>query len=125
MKRLLISIAFSLIVGVPISYSSSICFITKKVHLDDPYEKICFVFIGKPSKSKVQPLLEAVMKKYNLPVNNENIMKAASCVLTLRKQSSIGITEMEILRHMYKQGSNKLKFPDQAAISAVLLEKSK
>lgn len=92
---------------------------------EDPYEKICFVFIGKPSKVKVQPLLEATMKKFNLSITDENVMKAASCVLSLRKTSAVGVTEMEILKHMYQKGSTKISFPNQAAISFTLLETNK
>lgn len=125
MKSLFVAIILSFTIGTQYSHSNTSKIGTIKISSDDPYEKICYVFVGKPNKSKVQPLLEAVMKKHNLAVNNENIMKAASCLLTLRKKSTIGITEMEILKHMYQKGTSKLTFPDQAAISSVLLEKSK
>ena len=86
------------------------------------YEMMEVVFIGKPSKSTIQPLLEGVMKKYKLPIAEDNLLRASSALVSLRKNSNAGITEMQKLRHMYQHGANGGTFPSQAGMSASLLE---
>lgn len=113
---------------VPLLLSSntvSIPIIEKIIVKEDPYYKICVVFVGQPKKQDVKSLLEAVMKKQNLIVTDENIIKAASCVLSLRKTSKIGLSEMQILKHMYRNSTSQLNFANQAAISFTLLETKK
>lgn len=88
----------------------------------DPYEMMSAVFVGKPKKSAIQPMLEDVMKRYKLEVNRENLIRVASVLLDMRKASKIGVTEMEILKHMYQRGAKNTNFPNQAAVSATYLE---
>lgn len=91
----------------------------------DPYEVIHIAFEGFPDKEDVQPMLEAVMKRYNMTVTNDNIIKVGNMLVTLRQDSKVGVTEMEILKHIYQKGSSSLTLPEQAGISSVLLEQSK
>lgn len=90
-----------------------------------PYEKIEIVFDGHPTKEEIQPMLESVLDKYHLNVNDENILKLGDVLLTLKKSSKLGVTEMEILKHMYQHGSNGVELYQQAAISATYLETTK
>src|SRR6187200_213584 len=53
----------------------------------DPYQIIDSVFEGYPGKSQVQPMLEAVMKRYNFPVTNDNILKAGNLLCDLKRAS--------------------------------------
>jgi hypothetical protein len=94
----------------------------KKPDKIDPYQIIDSVFEGYPDKSQVQPMLEAVMKRYNFPVTNDNILTAGNVLYDLKRASRVGITEMEIVRHMYQQGSAEGSMFEQARISAAALE---
>ena len=92
---------------------------------NDIYEKIHVAFEGMPEIEKVKPLMEAVMEKYNLPITTENINKCGSALVSLKHESKIGITEMEILKHMYQKGEINVNFPTQAAMSLMYLEGTK
>ena len=91
----------------------------------DPYEMMQVAFEGSPEISRIKPVLEAVIQKYDLPKTNEYRLKVGSMLVSLRKASAVGVTEMEILKHIYQHGSNQISLPDQAGISARLLETSK
>jgi PBP1b-binding outer membrane lipoprotein LpoB len=91
----------------------------------DPYEMMQVAFEGSPEISKIKPMLEAILEKYDLPKTDEYRLKVGSMLVSLRKASTVGVTEMEILKHIYQNGSNKISLPDQAGLSATLLEKSK
>lgn len=91
----------------------------------DPYEVIHIAFEGFPDKEVVQPMLEEVMKRYNMAITNDNILKVGNMLIVLQKESKVGVTEMEILKHIYQKGSSSITLPEQAAISSLLLEQSK
>ena len=91
----------------------------------DPYEMMQVAFEGSPEISKIKPMLEAVLEKYDLPKTDEYRLKVGSMLVSLRKASAVGVTEMEILKHIYQNGSNKISLPDQAGLSATLLKTSK
>ncbi len=90
----------------------------------DPYEMMHEVFLGSPSISQIKPLVEGILDKYDLPKNDEFRLKIGSMVLGLRKASLKGISEIQILKHIFNYGSTKISLPDQAGLSAVILEKS-
>jgi hypothetical protein len=92
---------------------------------DDAYEKIHVAFEGMPDIDKVKPMLEAVMTRYNIVINNDNVLKCANVLVTLKNDSKIGVTEMDILKHMYQRGSASVDYPTQAAISSQYLEETK
>ena len=89
------------------------------------YEKTQTAFENSPRKSEVKPIMEDVMETYNLEITDENIEKTASMLITLRKDSKVGVTEMDILKHMYQNGSKNNSLTDQAAISFTYLESTK
>lgn len=91
----------------------------------DPYEMMHVAFEDSPEIDKIKPLIEAVMDNYTLPKTNENKLKVGSMLVSLRKASAVGVTEMEILKHIYQHGSNQISLPDQAAISMNYLETNK
>ncbi|QXP61537.1 hypothetical protein [Olleya sp. HaHaR_3_96] len=86
------------------------------------YDKMEVAFIGNPMTSEIQPTLEKVMKFHGIEVTENNLERTGSVLVTLRKESKIKITEMDILNHMNKNGTSQLSFPEQAAISLFLLE---
>ena len=91
----------------------------------DAYVIITGSFEGNPSKSQVQPMLEDVMKSHGLEITDENINKTSSALVSMRLDSKIGVTEMEILKHVYQNGSPDQPLPTDIAISAYYLEKTK
>lgn len=92
---------------------------------DDAYGKIHIAFEGMPDTEKVKPLLEAVMNRYNIVINNDNVLRCANVLVVLKKDSKVGVTEMDILKHMYQSGSSSVDYATQAAISATYLEQTK
>lgn len=92
------------------------------------YEKIHIAFEGEPEIEKIKPLLEAVMVNYKLPITYENIEEVGDCLVYLRQHSKVGVTEMDILKHIYQKGTNNLNlkndedFKRQAAFSFSQLE---
>ncbi len=86
------------------------------------YEKIELAFIGKPKESEIRPILDKVIQFHGAAVTELNREKSASVLVNLRKSSKNRVTEMDILKHMYNNGTEKISFPDQAAISFTLLE---
>ena len=109
----------------PSTQSSSSSSSSSSIADKDPYEVIHIAFEGFPDKEDVQPMLEAVMKRYNMTVTNDNIIKVGNMLVTLKQDSKVGVTEMEILKHIYQKGSSSITLPEQAGISSVLLEQSK
>jgi len=88
---------------------------------DEAFEMLPIVSEGNPSLESVKKLLSDVMDKYHLEVNYENINRCGSAVLSLREASAVGVTEMELLKHMYQEGDDRLSFPEQAGVSATIL----
>ena len=82
-------------------------------------------FEGNPSTSEIQPMMEEVMKNYKLEVNEENLQKVASMLVSLRKESKVAVTEMEILKNIYQTGDRNVPLTTQAAISLMNLEQTK
>ncbi|WGQ09108.1 hypothetical protein QG516_21590 [Pedobacter gandavensis] len=91
---------------------------------EEGYEMLHVVFAGKPEIESIKRLLKVVMEKYGLEENFENINRTGSALLALREDSAIGVTEMEILKHMYQHGDPTVKFPTQAGISSLYLEQT-
>jgi uncharacterized protein YpuA (DUF1002 family) len=89
------------------------------------YEMMEVAFENYPSKNDIQPMMESVMTRYELEINENNLQKVASMLVSLRKASKVGVTEMELLKHMYQNGSDKISLPDQAGLSATILETTK
>lgn len=87
----------------------------------DPYEMMHSVFVGNPEISEIRPLVEGVLKKYSLPATDEYRLKVGSMLVTLRKHNEGKITEMELLKHIFQHGSNRISLPDQAGLSATIL----
>jgi hypothetical protein len=92
---------------------------------DNAYEKIHIAFEGMPDKNVVKPLLESVMKRYKIIINNKNVEGCANVLVLQKNESKIGVSEMEILKDMYQNGDSNNTFPEQAVYSALYLEKTK
>lgn len=89
----------------------------------DPYEMMSSVFVGNPSIAEIRPIVEGILKKYNLPLTDEYRLKVGSMALELRKKDNGRVTEMQLLRHILTYGSNKISLPNQAGYSYVILLK--
>lgn len=87
-------------------------------------EQMEIAFIGSPSKEKIKEKLDLALQFYSTDITEENYSRAASSLIALRKESKVGVTEMEILDYMigsYVEGTN-MSFPDMAGISFSALE---
>ncbi len=91
----------------------------------DPYEVMHVAFEGSPAISKIKPMVEAIMERYNMPKTNDNILKVGNMLVSMRQSSTVGLTEMELLKHIYVHGSDQVTLAQQAGISATLIETSK
>lgn len=91
----------------------------------ETYDMLHVVFEGKPEPEAIKKLMSAVMAKYNIEENYENLNRCGSALLSMKNSSAISITEMEILKDMYQNGDASQSFPSQAAISATILEQTK
>lgn len=78
-----------------------------------------------PDIDKVKPLLETTMTRYNIVINNDNVLKCANVLVVLKNDSKVGVIEMDILKHIYQTGSSSGDYATQAAISATYLEQTK
>lgn len=92
---------------------------------DDAFEKVHIAFEGMPDKDKVKALLETVMNRYNIVINNDNVLKVSNVLVVFKNESKVGVTEMDILKHIYQNGTTDVDYPTQAAISASILEEIK
>jgi len=89
------------------------------------YKMMEVAFEGYPSTSEIKPMMEKVMKDYNFEVNEKNLERVADMLVTLRKESLVGVTEMEILKDIYQKGNRNISLPNQAALSFMNLEDTK
>ncbi len=87
-----------------------------------PYEMMHVAFSGSPAIHEIKPMLEAVIEYYGLAKTDETRLKVGSMLVSLRKGSVKGVSEMAILRHIHDYGSNKISLPDQAGLSVTILE---
>lgn len=85
------------------------------------------VFEGRHPEETIKAKMDSAMTLHNLPINDLNYNKSASTLVTLKRESKKGVTEMDILNHMLEstKGTTTISFDDQARISAALLEKKK
>ncbi len=95
------------------------------VREEDPYEVMHVAFEGMPAISTIKPMIEAIMDRYNMPKTNDNILKVGNMLVSMRQTSTVGLTEIELLKHIYQHGSDRVTLAQQAGISATLLETSK
>ena len=89
------------------------------------YEMISDAFEDAPAQHEIKPLLENVMDKYHYSKTEDHKLGVANMLVELRKSSAVGVTEMEILKHMYQEGDSRNTIDKQAALSATILEISK
>lgn len=80
---------------------------------EDAYKKIETIFKGSVIKKDIQPMLEDVMTRYKIAINNENLLKTASKLIYMSNKSKVNVTEMDILKHMYQYGNSNETFDSQ------------
>ena len=119
-------IIFALIIGIiwvgSFNTNSNSDKKVNKVYGKSAYQKMELAFIGNPKESEIKPILDKVILFQGADLTELNREKSASVLISLRKSSKNDVTEMDILKHMYKNGTDKISFPDQAAISFSILE---
>lgn len=90
----------------------------------EAYELLSGAFENRPSTDQIRKLIDRVMENHRLEINYVNINKCGSTLIRVKELSAIGVTEMDILKHMYQYGDHTKDFPTQAAISASYLEQN-
>jgi hypothetical protein len=100
--------------------------VVKKVYVNYPvYHDLHLLFEGQPSEKSVKSIIRSIMKKYGMPDTETNVRQIASVVIEERKKSEmIDFSEMALLRHILRYGTENYNFSYQAAISAGILGKS-
>lgn len=91
----------------------------------DAYEVMEVAFEGYPSKEKIQPMLEAVMTRYRMSIDNESLLHVANALVVMKNQSKVGVTEMDILKYVYQRGNSTDDLATNIAIAATVLEATK
>lgn len=89
------------------------------------YEIMESAFVDYPTESEIKPMMESVMKTYSMQITEDNLLKVANMLVSLRKNSKVGVTEMDILKHIYQNKTSNVPLAEQAAISFTYLEMSK
>jgi len=92
---------------------------------DEAYEAIHYAFEGMPDIEVVKPLLVEVMNQYKIVINNKNTLICSDVLIAMKHRSKVGVTEMEMLKHMYQHGDRNIDFATQLAVSATYLESIK
>lgn len=92
---------------------------------EDPYYIMHIAFEGMPEIEDFKPQLDAVMERYDMEINRDNLLKVANALVVMRKESKVGVTEAEILKHVYQKGTSKISIADQIGLSATILETTK
>lgn len=89
-------------------------------------DQMAVVFEGKPSKEEIKVKLDQAIKLYGLEITEDNYNRAGSALVSLRKASKAGVTEMEILDYMIRSYADnaKMSFADMAGLAATMLEKN-
>lgn len=85
-------------------------------------EMMELAFVGGYSEAEIKSQMDRAMTLYNVPLTEEYYGRAASSLVTLRKDT--GVSEMDILDYMIRShvpGVN-IKFPEIAGLSAVILQ---
>ena len=91
----------------------------------DPYKILHRDFAGMPKKEDIKSMMEVVMKRHHFPIHEDNILRFGISLVALRNQSLAGVTEMDILKHMYQYGDTTKSLGEQCTVSAYILEKTK
>lgn len=89
------------------------------------YDTLHLAFEGYPDEKKMKGLFEAILTSYRMPVTTANVKGLATLLLALRKRSVMGVTEMDILTHIYQSKNSRLDLPTQAEMSFNIIEKTK
>jgi len=84
---------------------------TTNVYQKSAYKKMEIAFIGNPKESEIRPILDEVILHHGADLTERNREKSASVLVELRKSSKVGITEMDILKHMHNGGSEMIIVP--------------
>lgn len=122
MKKL---IKLSFVLATTISIASCSCEHKKEPIPKNPYEIMAVAFEGFPEKNSISAMMEPVMDRHKIEKTDKNRTDFADMLLRLRKGSALGVTEMDILKHMYQKGSGSNTLVQQAALSATYLEETK
>ena len=70
------------------------------------YDTIANAFKGNPKAENVKELMDTVLKQCNMDITRDNVTHFANELVTKRKATKVGISEMDILKEMYQHGTS-------------------
>lgn len=82
-------------------------------------DKMEAVFQGGYSKEQIEPVLRRALKMFGSPINDTEMMRFGSVLVTMRKENNV--EEMEILRCVLAMAPQGMDFPSAAALCVVTL----
>ncbi len=88
------------------------------------YDTIAAAFKGRPDARNVKQLMDTVLRQCNMEVSHKNVMRFANDLEAKRKNSKVGVTEMDILKEMYQHGTTT-DLAQRLATATTVLEKVK
>ena len=82
------------------------------------------VFTGGYTQKDIKEKMDAVFTLYKMPITGDDYLKAGNTLTSLRKSSTKGVTEMDIIMHMIlaDTGWQGVSFDEQAGTSARTIE---
>ncbi|MEE1884381.1 hypothetical protein [Pedobacter flavus] len=90
----------------------------------DGYHLLHVAFQNEPEAESIKKFVDPILKRHGHDIDFDNINRLGSMMIGIRKRSAVGVTEMDVLKHMYQNGSSNNTLIEQAAISAFYLEKT-
>ncbi|WP_299288465.1 hypothetical protein [uncultured Mucilaginibacter sp.] len=120
MKKLLL-----LLFLLPLFYSCGSDDSSESTENITAYEKMHVVFTDKPSEETISKLMNPILTNYSLPIDEEHEEKFASALVSMKQQSAVGVTEMEILKYMYQHPDASSSLPEAIGKAATILEMRK
>jgi uncharacterized phage-associated protein len=122
MKKLIIAYA---ILIIPVIYSCGNATSRESSNNTTPYEQFHVVFSGNPSVEEIQNLMDAIIDQYGMENTDKLKHQIASALLSMRNESAIGVTEMDIMKYMYQNPKLDKPLPNAIAEASFILEKTK
>ena len=106
-----------LIAGTAIVVSSAPAVAANSVAL----KQMELAFVGNPSQTTIQRLLDRALKSYGMSINEENYSRVGSTLVRMRKE--FGPKEIDILNCVVSQGDmpKSVTIPNGIAICTTLL----
>lgn len=92
---------------------------------DSIYLSMHETFVGKPDTAIIKPLVKRLLAKYGSELFDDDPAMLGQMTTEFRKMSVVGVTEMDILKHIYQHGDRCEPLDKNIVMSYMRLEKRK